>query len=388
MSTLGDRSKAGPHYEPRIALVHDELTRRGGAEMVFEQLAALYPSADLYSLYAGTPLLRSGDMLRVVHTSFLQSLPLWFRRHPSRLLPLLPQAAEQFDLSEYDAVISSASGFAKGIVTRVGVPHICYCHAPTRYLWDAAHAVLHGRALPLRLGGSAVQHVLRLFDYSAAQRVDYFIANSRYTQERILRYYRRESTVIYPPIVTSFFTPGRGERGDYFLCVGRLSPAKRFDQAIRVCSKLGLPLVIAGTGAKLEALRRLGGGHVRFTGRTSSHDLRELLRGARALLQPGIEDFGMATAEALACGTPVIAVGRGGVREIVRPRESGLLYPDPQEEALAEALRQFLMEQPVFPRERLQQSVLKFTAARFKTEITAFTSRVMVSFPSPLTREV
>jgi glycosyltransferase involved in cell wall biosynthesis len=355
----------------KVALVHDELTRRGGAEIVFEELAAMFERADLYALYAGEPRLLSGGTARSVHTSFLQRLPVWFRRHPSRLLPLLPQAAEQFDLSSYDVVISSASAFAKSLVTRVNVPHICYCHAPTRYLWNSGNEAPGRVPRLLRAPGKAALHYLRLVDFAAAQRVDLFAANSEFTRQGIATYYRRPSDVVYPPIDTAFYTPQpRGShKKDYFLAVGRLTDAKNFDQAVRVSEKMRLPLIVVGTGAAKQRLRSLAGNQVRFVGRVSDEELRSYYRGARAFLQPGEEDFGMAAAEALACGTPVIAYGGGGSAEVVQHGRTGILYDDPREEALAEALRQFLMTPRSFPSEMLQQSVLKFSRQRFREGI-------------------
>lgn len=234
-------------------------------------------------------------------------------------------------------------------------------------------------------------HYLRLADWAAAQRVDFFLANSRFTQARIHAYYRRSSTVIHPPIDTSFFTPlrpgmRRGYGGqapkdsDYFLAVGRLTPAKNFLQAIRVCEKLRLPLVIVGHGAERARLRRAAGAYTRLVGAIDQARLRDYYRSARALLQPGEEDFGMAAAEALACGTPVLAVGRGGALDVVRPRETGLLYEEPREEALAETLRQFIMERPGFPPERLQQSVLRFSVQRFKNALEEYAARCLSSW--------
>lgn len=332
--------------EPKIALVHDELIRRGGAEVVFEEMTKIFPSADIYALYTGRPILEFEKQKRKIHTSFLQKLPKWFRRHPSRMLPLLPLAAEKFDFSKYDVVLSSASGFAKAIITRANVPHICYCHTPTRYLWEPRKArFAHHVASPLL-------HYLRMMDYVAAQRVDVWLANSKYTQRRIRKYYGRESTVIYPPIQTDFFVPSPGPRR-YFLVVGRRSPTKRFEQAVFVCKKLSLPLKIVG-----EA----GDGHV------SDKELRASLRQARAVLTPGVEDFGMVAAEALACGTPVIAQNAGGVREIVS-RETGVLYSGDTAEALAEGIRQFLARESSFEAFVLQQSATKFSTAIFREQL-------------------
>lgn len=333
--------------EPKIALVHDELIRRGGAEAVFEELTRIFPKADVYALYAGKPVLEFEKQPRVIHTSFIQKLPVWFRRHPSRVLPLLPLAAEKFDFSKYDAVLSSASGFAKGVITRANVPHICYCHTPTRYLWEPRKTRF------ARHVASPLLHYLRMADYAAAQRVDIWLANSKYTQQRIKKYYGQESEVVYPPIRTDFYFPDLNIEKKYFLIVGRKSPAKHFEQAVMVCKKLSLPLYLTGSG---------GGGYV------SDEKLRRYYRGARALIIPGVEDFGMAAAEALACGTPVIAQNTGGVREIVTG-ETGILYSGASVEALAEGIRQFLVREKTFQPLELQQSAAKFSTAVFHKSI-------------------
>lgn len=358
--------------EPRIAFIHDELTRRGGAESVFEELVDAYPKSDIYALYAGKPVVRVNDKLKPVNTTFLQKFPLWFRRHPSRLLPLLPYAAEQIDLSAYDLVISSASGFAKSVITRANVPHICYCHTPTRYLWDNAHEIVRQRKYMTRGLSHALLHLLRLADYAAAQRVDHFIANSEWTKQRIEAYYRRPSTVIHPPVDVSFFTPGKqqGNKSDRpFVCVGRLTPSKKFEQAIAVCEKLNLPLIIIGRGQHLKYLQKVAGKHTTFIGYADRSKLRDYLRNARALLQPGEEDFGIAAVEAQACGTPVIAYGRGGSRETVRQGETGLLYKLQTVESLAEAIRTFIATENRFRSEIMQHHSFRFSRERFLLQI-------------------
>jgi glycosyltransferase involved in cell wall biosynthesis len=358
--------------EIRVALVHDELTRRGGAEIVLEELIRIFPQAHVYALYAGKPVMTVDGKRYDIRTSFLQKFPLWFRRHPSRLLPLLPQAAEQFDFSSYDLVISSASSFAKGIITRVNVPSVCYCHTTTRYLWDCTHEVLKNKAAVWRSLGKILFHHLRLADYAAAQRVDSYIANSKFTKDRINSYYLQPSSVVYPPIDTVFYTPGSdtfyGPRPS-FLAVGRLSRMKYFDQAIGVCEKLRFPLTIVGVGPDLNRLKRMSGKYITFAGRVSNEELRELYRQSSALIQPGTEDFGMATAEALSSGTPVIAYGGGGVKEIVDHKITGLLYNEQKEEMLAETIRQFIKQRGMFLREEMQKSVLRFSRERFKQDI-------------------
>lgn len=339
--------------EPKIALVHDELIRRGGAEVVFEELTRIFPQADVFALYAGKPILEFERQRRVVQTSFLQRWPRWFRRHPGRMLPWLLLAAEQFDFSQYDLVLSSVSGFAKAIVTRANVPHICYCHTPTRYLWDSTHEILQQRSRFVRPPLAALFHMLRMLDYAAAQRVDMWLANSKYTQARIKKYYRKDSEVVYPPIRTDFYFPEQKQRS-YFLIVGRASPTKHFEQAILVCKKLALPLEMVGIG---------GGRYV------SDEKLRELYRRARAVLIPGVEDFGMAAAEALACGTPVIAQHAGGVTEIVKNFQHGILYDGQGVEALAEGIRRFLAHEATFMPEALHRHIEQFSVKIFHKAI-------------------
>lgn len=341
---------------PRVAIVHDEFVRRGGAERVVEELLRLYPQSDVYALYASNhPYLSVDGKRHLIHTTFLQSLPLWFRRHPRRLVALLPHAVERLDVSQYDIVISSSSAFAKGVITRSSIPHICYCHTPTRYVWERQQAG------PLQAFG---QHILRLADFAAAQRPDVYVANSTYTQERITHYYRRKSTVVHPPIQTTFFTPAAASRS-YFLIVGRLTSAKNFEHAIQVCEKLQLPLHVVGVGAHYTTLKRLAGKYTTFLGKLTDEQLREQYRGAWALLQPGIEDFGIASVEALACGTPVIGVRQGGILDIVTSNAHGVLYPKARPEHLAEAVRLFFERQDTFEPYKLQQAALKFSRTRF-----------------------
>lgn len=357
--------------------MHDELTRRGGAEILLEEIIRIFPQADVYALYAGKPRIKVGETVYQVKTSYLQNLPGWFRRHPSRVLPFLASAAESFDLSRYDLVLSSSSGLSKGVVTRVDVPHVCYCHTPTRYLWDNTHEALnrarYGSKWLLRL----ILHFLRMSDFSAAQRVDLFIANSEYTQNRISRYYRQRSQVVYPPIDTVFWHPGAGVKEDFFLLAGRLTPAKYFDRAVRVCTKLDLPLVIVGEGSQKRKLMQMAGRKVSFMSHLSREELRQVYRSCRALLQPGVEDFGMAAAEALGCGTPVIALSEGGVLEMVDDGRSGVLYEGNHEEALAEAIRRFISIENELSREAMQRTVFKFSKQRFKEGILRHVQEVM-----------
>lgn len=352
----------------RIALVHDELTRRGGAEAVFEEICRMFPAADVYALYAGQPIISINNITRPINTTFLQKFPLWMRRHPSRLLPWLPFAAEQLDFSNYDIVVSSSSGFAKAIITRSNVPHLCYCHTPTRYLWSDYRAALQRSAGGSRWLARLLLHQMRLFDFAAAQRVDKFLANSEWTRQRVASFYRRSADVLYPPIDTTFFTPTPNQKylKSFFLCVGRLNPSKHFDQTIAVCEKLRLPLIIVGQGPELPRLKKIAGKYTLFAGKVSPEKLRDYYRQARALIQPAEEDFGMASVEAQACGTPVIAYGQGGALEAARQGITGILYSQPTVEALAEAVRVFIEKEHAFIPENLQQQAMRFSRERFK----------------------
>jgi glycosyltransferase involved in cell wall biosynthesis len=364
----------------KVALIHDEFVRRGGAEIVFEELLRIFPKADVYALYTSNrPSIVVDGRKYSIRTSFLQQLPLWFRRHPSRLLPLLPHAAEFFDLSEYDLVISSSSGFAKGVITRSSIPHISYCHTPTRYLWDSTQEAGNRAPWGGKFLSRTLLHYLRMADFAAAQRPDIIISNSVYTQRRVEQYYRRPSEVIYPPIRTDFFTPlALGDRKS-FVILGRLTSSKHFEQAIQVCNKLQLPLTVIGVGSEMNRLRSMAGSKTRLIGKVSDEQVRQHLRSARALLQPGVEDFGMAAAEALACGTPVVGYADGGIKEIVTSGKHGILYKTPRAEGLAEALRQFMIQEREFQVSVLQAQAMKFSAYKFREALQNVIEKVVQS---------
>ncbi len=316
---------SGDRGWPRVALVHDWLTGMRGGEQVLLAIARLFPEAPIYTLLhipgSVSPELESHP----IRTSFLQRVP-GIRRHYRRCLPFFPAAVEDFDLAGYDLVISSSHCAAKGVVPPPGAYHLCYCHTPMRYAWDQEHAYFPRRTgLAARLRG-LILTALRAWDVAASARVDRFLANSRFVARRIARYYRREAEVLHPPVDTAFFTPGPGEPGDYCLAVSALAPYKRLDQAIAACEGAGLELRIVGDGPERRALEGLAGPRTRLLGRVDPERLRALYRGARCLLQPGVEDFGIASVEALACGTPVVALAEGGVLDAVVDGEHGVLY--------------------------------------------------------------
>lgn len=347
-----------------------------GGEKVVEALCRLHPNADLFTLFYDpdrvSPLIRSHR----VTASFLNP----GRRFYRSLLPAMPLALEQFDLRDYDLVISSESGPAKGVLTRANTRHICYCHTPMRYIWDLYPEYMNDfvRSFWRRATIAPFAHYLRLWDYSTAARVDDFVANSENTRQRICKAYRRAAQVIHPPVAVESFYEKPAE--NYFLMVSELVPYKRLDYAIRFLSQRGMRLRVAGDGPEFKPLRKLAGPSVEFCGRVSDEDLRDLYARSRALLVPGEEDFGITMAESLASGKPVIAVGRGGAAEIV-PDGGGVLYRAANAECLEGALAEFERIEPRIDSRALRSHATRYSEARFAEEFTALTAIAEMGAP-------
>ena len=323
----------------RIALVHDWLTGMRGGEKVLESLCRIFPDAPLYTLVHArgsvSPLIEQ----RPIKTSIVQRLP-----SPARLyrhyLPLFPIAIETFDLDDVDLVISTSHCAAKSVVPNGRAFHVCYCHSPMRYAWDQFPHYFG----PERVGAVAsaalrpVLAWLARWDRATANRVNRFLANSQYVAGRIARYYNRQATVLYPPVDTAFFTPGDVRPASHVLVVSALVPYKRIDIAITAARQARVPLKIVGSGPDLARLRELGGTDVEFCGNLPADRLRDAYRDARAVVLPAEEDFGIVPVEAMACGRPVIAFGRGGACESVEDGVSGFLVPDATADAFADAM--------------------------------------------------
>ena len=312
---------------PRVALVHDWLTGMRGGEKVIEALGGLYPGAPLFTLFHFPGSVSPEIESHPIRTSFLQRAP-GIRKHYRGYLPFFPAAIEEFDLSGFDLVISSSHCVAKGVIAPPDAFHVCYCHTPMRYAWDQEHAYFPNRKGVTARLRSLTLSALRAWDVASATRVNHYVANSRFVARRIQTYSGRPAEVVHPPVDVGFFTPGPAAKEDYCLTVSALAPYKKVETAMAACEKLGLELRIVGDGPERERLEGMAGPRTRFLGNVDAGTLRDLYRGALLFLQPGVEDFGIASVEALACGTPVVAVGRGGILDVVDDGRHGVLYPD------------------------------------------------------------
>jgi glycosyltransferase involved in cell wall biosynthesis len=332
---MTQRSSAGG---PRVALVHDFLLDMRGAERVFLALCDLFPDADLFTAIYDEHGTEGRFAGRTVQTSFLQALRPKARTFRP-LLPLYPSAMEALDLRGYDLVISSSSAWAHGVIPDVGAVHVCYCHNPFRYAWNARDETLARRDPVSRAVLRMIFQRWRQWDWIAAQRVDAYIANSETTRLRIERFFGREATVLHPPVVTGRFAPG--PVGDDYVVLSELMPHKHIDVAVRAFNMLGRPLTVVGNGPDERRLRRLAGPTIRFAGRVSDEQAAAILQRGRALVVTATEEFGIAAVEAQAAGRPVIALREGGVRETVIDGITGAFYDQQDPAVLAAVVRRF-----------------------------------------------
>jgi glycosyltransferase involved in cell wall biosynthesis len=351
----------------RAAVVHDWLTVPGGSEKVVLELLRLLPHAEVFtSVYDPEPW---RDVLgdRPVHTSFLDRLP-GARRHYPRLLPLMNAAFESFDLDRFDLVVSSSHSCAKNVLTGPETLHVCYCHTPMRHAWEPR--LLRAEQLdPVsRLAASSMMPRLRRADLAGASRPDAIAANSTFVAARIAKYWRREARVIHPPVEVGAHLARQRRERDYYLVLGRVVPYKRVDVAVAACAMLGRPVKVAGAGRGLDAARAAAGPGAEFLGYVPDDELGELLSGARALLFPGEEDFGIVAVEAQAAGVPVIAYRRGGARDTVIEGETGLLHDEQTPASLASAILAF--ESRDFDEAAIRDNARHFAPARFRAELT------------------
>ncbi len=360
-----------------LALVHDWLNQIGGAEDVLETLVAMFPGAPIYTSIYWPEKMPPAYRRWPIHTSFMDRLP-GIHRHHQPYLPLYPLAFERFNLQGHDVILSNKSGFCHGVRKPAGAVHICYCLAPTRYVWTFdAYAAREGLGAVARRGLQPLLAWLQRWDKAAAGRVDHFIAISSDIQRRIARYYERDSCIIYPPVAVKRFTPhGAAVEAPapgapaYFLSLGRLIPYKRVDLAVQACSATHLPLQVGGDGRDRPRLEALAGPAVKFLGRVPDADLPALMANCRAFIFPGLEDFGITPVQALAAGRPVIAYAGGGALDIVQDGVNGVLFHEQTVEALVEALRRF--EALAFDPAAIRRSAERFDVAVFKDKLLAF----------------
>ena len=327
----------------KIALVHDWLVGMRGGERVFEVLCDLYPQADVYTLVYEPSHVSETIRKMKIHTPWSTRHIGFLRRHYRWLLPLMPDIIEDFKLDGYDLVISTSHCVAKGVRVPEDTPHLCYCFTPMRYLWDkyddyfGSYRKLASWIMPFFAGS------LRRWDVSTVAGIRQFITSSEYVRERIRRHYSREAIVVPPPVECARFAGPRHPE-DFFLTVGALEPYKRIDVAIKACSRLNIPLKVAGTGSEFKALSRLAGPKTEMLGFVSDTDVADLMSRARCLLFPSDEDFGIVPLEAAAAGCPVIAYGHGGALETVVDGQTGLFFAEQTPESLMEAISRFAPE--------------------------------------------
>jgi glycosyltransferase involved in cell wall biosynthesis len=369
--------------DAHIVLVHDWLTGMRGGEKCLEVLCRRWPRARLFTLLHRPGAVSPVIERRPVHTSFLQHFPA-VHRYYRRLLPLMPLAAAGWRLPPCDLVVSLSHCVAKAARPPRGVPHVCYCFTPMRYAWHLRSAYFHeevAKGLTSRARDGLLE-LLRHWDRRSASRVTHFVAISDTVRRRIAECYGRPSIVIYPPVDTDFYHPAPLPRADYYLAVSALAPYKRLDLAVSACTRLRRPLLLIGTGPEEARLRALAGPTVHFLGWQPDAVVRDHLRRCRALLFPGEEDFGLVPVEAQACGTPVIAFGRGGATETVVPLGShreptGLWFEEQTAAGLAAALAAFEARAREFNPAAARRQALRFTRKRFEEELGAFVTQVL-----------
>ncbi|MEX2273448.1 MAG: glycosyltransferase [Vicinamibacterales bacterium] len=347
-----------------------------GGEKVLEALCRLFPQAELYTLVhrrgSVSPLIEN----RRVHRSVVAGLPLAATRY-REYLPLFPFAIEQFDFDGYDLVISSSHCAAKSVVVPGRTTHVCYCHSPMRYAWDQFDAYF-GADRVGRVGSSLLRRVmahLARWDRATADRPDRYVANSQYVAGRIDRYYNRVASVVYPPVDTDFFTPDATRPRNHYLIVSALVPYKRVEIALEACRSLGRPLIVAGDGPDRARLEKTAGPDVSFIGSQSNDQLRELYQSAHAVLLPGEEDFGIVPVEAQACGTPVVAFGRGGALETVQDGVTGILVDQQTPDAFAAGIER--AGQIAWDRAGIRASAERFTEAAFALGFSAIVEETL-----------
>ena len=363
----------------RTAIIHDWLVTLAGAERVLEAIYEIYPSP-IFTLVADRKALKDSIFRdATIHTSFIQRFPKAKEKY-RYYLPFFPLAIEQFDISDYDLIISSSYAVAKGVITNSNQVHICYCHTPIRYAWDMYHLYLRQTGLDKKiikgLIAKIVLHYIRLWDYATSNRVDYFLANSKYTARRIKRVYGRDATVIYPPVETDRFEVNT-KKEDFYLTVSRIVPYKRVDLIVDAFSQIkDRRLIVIGDGPDLKKVKGRANKNIEFLGGQPFDVVKDYMQRARALVFCAEEEFGIVPVEAQACGTPVIALGRGGVRETVIENKTGIFFYRQRVEDIIGAVRAFERTENRFDPYEIRENVEFFDKKRFKREFKEFIEKI------------
>ncbi len=365
----------------KVAIVHYWLVGMRGGEKVIEALCRMYPDADIFTHVYDPQAVSDTIRSHRVQTSFISKLPYAARNYRS-YLPLMPLATEQFDLRGYDLVISSESGPAKGIIPPPHALHVCYCHSPMRYIWNMFHDYRDASGVLTKVLMPPIAHYVRNWDAISASRVHHFVANSSTVAARLRTYYGRDSTVIYPPVDVSSFSPAPADEiGDYWLMVGELVRYKRPDLAIQAFNATGRKLVVIGGGEILKEMRALAGPTVEVLGPQPFSALVHHYARARALIFPGEEDFGIVPVEAMASGRPVIAYGRGGATESVVDGVTGVLFPEQSVEAINAAVER--CERLAFDPAAAVARAAEFSADKFAQRMRSFIDRRLTAATTP-----
>ena len=355
----------------KVAIIHDWLVTYAGAERVLEQFIKLWPEADLFSLVDFLPANQRQFILdKPVQTSFIQKLP-FARKKYRQYLPLMPLAIEQFDLGGYDLVLSSSHAVAKGVLTGPDQLHICYCHTPIRYAWDLQHQYLKQSGLSTGIKSILTRyllHKIRMWDARTANGVDVFVANSHYIARRIHKVYRREATVIYPNVDTQFFKPAEPIKEDFYLTASRMVPYKKIDLIVQAFNTMpSKRLIVIGDGPDMAKIRAQAKANVTILGYQPQATLLDYMQRARAFVFAAEEDFGIVPVEAQACGTPVVAFGKGGASESVIHGETSWLFNEQSVPTLVQAIEDF--EQKFqSSTENIWQHAQQFSAERFRAQ--------------------
>jgi glycosyltransferase involved in cell wall biosynthesis len=390
--------KSTPPTKQKIAIVHEWLDKYAGGERVLEQILEIYPDADLFAVVNFLP---SGERWFIknkpVTTTFIQKIP-FARKVFRKLLPLMPLAIEQLDLSGYDLIISNSHAVAKGVITGPDQLHICHCFSPTRYAWDLQQQYLEQSGLVGGIKGKTIGMITRIllhryrkWDYLAAQRPDYFIANSNFIARRIQKIYRRDSVVVHSPVDTEFFTPSSAPKQDFYVTSGRITPYKRLDIIVQAFVDMeGKTLRVIGEGSEMERIKAIAKKgrypeNVQFLGFASADDLLENLRSAKAFVFAALEDFGIAPLEAQACGTPVIAYGKGGALDTIiadGANPTGVFFGEQTADSLKKAVAEFESNADKFTPANCVNNAQRFSKSAFQQKFKEYISSTCKCRPS------